>query len=175
MRFYTYAALALLVAATGCSSKETSPENLVFGNDFDSLAGWIPENPSLTQEKAHSGKYSIKVQQGIEYSLTYINLLGKISPTKVSKLRISAYVYVTKPSAATLVLQVTRSATDPTSIFNQGINFKDAVKQPGKWVKVSQVFTLPADAAATNQLKVYVWNSQNDNGVYVDDLEVSKE
>ncbi|MBJ6107447.1 carbohydrate binding domain-containing protein [Hymenobacter sp. BT523] len=172
MRFSICLALGLLAAASGCASPST-PENQLLGNDFESLDGWGTESPSLTREKAHSGQYSIKIQKGIEYSLTYKNLLAKLSPEKITKIRVSGYVYITKPTDAKLAVQLMKTAADGTE-FNEGINLGEAVKKVGEWTKVEKEFTLPADAAPSNQLRVYMWGAGNDDTVYLDDLQVTK-
>jgi hypothetical protein len=170
MRFFTYVALGLLVAASSCSTETKRPDNELTHNDFDSLEGWGIEHPSLTREKAHSGQYAIKVQRGIDYSLTYSNLLGKMSPSKINKIKLSAWVYATKPTTASLTVQLTDGVD-----YNQGITLASKVKKPGEWTEVSQVFDLPANTAPTNRLKIYMWGASGDEIVYLDDLEVTKE
>jgi hypothetical protein len=177
MRLSPYAALVLLAA--GCSSdnaSSTAPENQLMFSDFESLAGWASDAPSLTREKAHSGKYAIKVDNDIEYSLTYRNQLGNLSPTKLQKLRLTAYAYLTNPqSPVALTLQVVKSAQDGAGIFVQGIELGKEVKAANEWTKVSQVITLPQDVTAVNELRVYLWRAGATEPVYVDDVELSIE
>ena len=175
MRFLAYPAFALLLAASACSSNSAKPENELLSNDFESLTGWSAEHPSLTREKAHSGQYSIKIQKGIDYSLTYRNILGKISPNRIDKLRIKAFVYLTKPTQASLAVQLMQSATDGTSIFNQAIILSSKVKNMNEWTKIDEVVDLPANAAPGNELRIYTWGASNDEVVYLDDLQVLKE
>ncbi len=175
MRLFTYAALVLLAAASGCSSAESNPDNQLLSNDFDSLAGWGIESPSLTREQAHSGQYSIKIQKGIDYSLTYKNVLGRISPTRVNKITVQGYVYTTKPTNASLAVQLVRSETDGTNVYNEGVSLGRKAKKVGQWTKISQTFDLPAEASATNQLRIYMWGASDDEIVYLDDLQVLKE
>lgn len=174
MRLFTYVALGLLVAASSCSTKTEKPENLLVSNDFESLDGWGVESPSLNREKAHSGQYSIKIQQGIDFSLTFKNLLGKLSPTRVKRLHVKAYVYMTKPAGGSLTVQLMKTGTDGAE-FNQGIALDTKVKKPGEWTLVEQTFDLPAEASPSNQLRIYMWGSPGDATVYLDDLEVTKE
>ena len=174
MRLFTYAALGLLVATSSCATKTEKPENLLVGNDFEALDGWGIESPSLTREKAHSGQYSIKIQQGIDFSLTYKNLLGKLSPTKISKLRVKGYVYMTKPTGASLTVQLMKTGADGAE-FNQSIALAPKVKKAGEWTEVDQLFELPAEVAPSNQLRIYMWGNVGDSIVYLDDLEVTKE
>lgn len=177
MRISPFAAGLVLLMATSCSKEGASkPENQLMANDFESMAGWVPESPSLTHDKAHSGQYSIKTDNAIEYSMAYKNLLGTISPTKLTKLRLTGYVYVTKPnSPAMLTVQLVRSLQDEANVFNQAIDLGKEVKKAGEWTKVSQVFTLPAEVAPTNHLRVYLWRAGSADPVYVDDLELTRE
>jgi hypothetical protein len=145
-------------------------------SNFESLAGWAPETPSLTREKAHSGKYALKVDKDIEYSLTYRNQLGNLSPVKLQKLRLTAYAYVTTPqNPAKLTVQIVKSAQDGTSTFMHVIEFSKEVKSANEWTKISQVITLPEDVTAVNELRVYLWRAGAAEPVYVDDVELSIE
>src|SRR6476646_9697139 len=130
MRFFTSLSVVLLAMASSCSTPSTKPENELLSNYFESLDGWETDNPSLTREKAHSGQYSIKIQKGIEYSLTYKNLLAKISSEKITKVRVTGYVYTTKPTRATLAVQLMKTAADGAE-FNEGINLGEQVKKVG--------------------------------------------
>ena len=95
--FFALGTLATLSFA-GCGGKsdvETDP-NLLVNNDFETIAGWLPEGPSatLSRDKAHSGHYSIKVDAAHEYSLTYKAALGQLHDTRIKKINISAWTFV---------------------------------------------------------------------------------
>ena len=81
---------------TACSSADDGAisTNVLVRNDFEQLDGWVPVNPSLTTEFAHSGRYSTKVGGDIEYSLTFIKPLGLISSKRFRKVKFSAWVYL---------------------------------------------------------------------------------
>ena len=175
MRFLANPTLALLLAASACSSSASKPENELLSNDFESLTGWNIEHPSLTREKAHSSQYSIKIQKGIDYSLTYRNILGKMASDRIEKIRIKAFVYLTKPTGASLTVQLMQSPTDATSVFNQAINLQSKVKNVGQWTEINEVVDLPASATPGNELRLYTWGANNDEVVYLDDLQVLKE
>ena len=114
------------------------------------------------------------MQKGIDFSLTYKNLLGKLSPTKISKLRVTGYAYTTKPTSASLAVQLMRTGTDGAE-FTEGMNLGTKLKKPGEWTEIDQEFTLPANATPSNQLRVYMWGANGDEIVYLDDLKVTKE
>lgn len=171
MRIMTYWVAGALLGLAGCSTEQQTPANELTGNDFEHLTGWVPDNPSLTTEHAHSGKYAIKTDANIEYSLAYSRLLGQVSPVRLAKVRLTAYAYATKPgSGAVLTVQIVRSALDGANVFNQGIDLAKAVSKAGEWTKVSQEFELPAGIAPTNIMKVYLWRAAANAPVYVDDL-----
>ena len=167
-----------ILAVAGCSSDHTAtiPGNQLVANDFESLAGWVGEAPSLTQEKAHSGRYAIKTDKGLEYSLGYRNKLLNVSTARLSRLRLTAYVLATQPnSPAVLTLQVNRSPQDGATVFSQGIAVAKAVKTAGEWTKVSEVITLPAEVTGANELRLYLWQPGATAPVYVDDLSLEIE
>lgn len=175
MRFPACAVVSLLFAASACSSNSSKPKNELLSNDFESLTGWAPEHPSLTREKAHSGQYSIKIQKGIDYSLTYRNLLARMAPNRIDKVRIKAFVYLTKPAKAALAVQLVKSATDGTSVFNQSIDLTSKVKKEGEWTAIDEVIDLPASAEPSNEFRIYTWGAEGDEVVYLDDLQVLEE
>ena len=180
MRFHFFPAALALLAASGCSSDSSPtaiPENQLMATDFESMTGWTPDVPSLTREKAHSGKYSIKTDPNIEYSLTYQTTLGALSPTKLTKVRLTAYAYVKKAgSPATLTFQLLRSLPEGgAAFFMESIDMSKTVKKAGEWTKVTQDIVLPADVAATSILRLYIWRASSSDAVYVDDIVLTKE
>lgn len=170
------AAMGLLVLA-GCSSNtETeTPANLITQNDFEGLDGWVPGTPSLTTEKAHSGRFSTKVDKDAEYSLSYVNLLGKASAARIQKIKLSGWVLLAGPKAtATVVVQVVDPAQDNKQVFWEGIDLSKEVKKTNEWTEVSKEFTLPANLEAGHQLRVYMWRGGAEQPAYLDDLTLTK-
>ncbi len=158
--------------ATACSrgdAKSEADPNQLFATGFENLEGWVIPNPSLTREKAHSGLYSVKTDPNIEYSLTYNNELGRLSPQRLNKFRLTAWVFNDKAEPAQLVLQITRSAEDNSNVLYEKIDLSQAVKA-GEWTEVSKEITLPAEAAANNPIKIYLWRSGSTLPTYLDDL-----
>ncbi len=175
----TVARAAVLLLCTGvsaCSAPEAdlSEPNILLRNDFESLEGWTStESPSLTRERAHSGRYAIKTDQTMEYSLTYSNLLGRLAERRIIKIEVAAWVYATKPADAQLVVQINRSLTDNTPLVNQVINLGPAIKTPGEWSQIRQEFTMPATISSENQLRIYLWRVSAPEPIYLDDLVVT--
>ncbi|RFP66893.1 hypothetical protein D0N36_02075 [Hymenobacter lapidiphilus] len=90
-----YLGLALSLAACSTPSSETAADAGVLAhNDFESLAGWLPDDMALTKDQAHSGKYATMVDQNHEFSLTYNTLLGNLSEHKPRGLMVEAWVYL---------------------------------------------------------------------------------
>jgi hypothetical protein len=177
MKKYT---LLLLTAATlaGCGDKNGSsrPANYLTGNDFDQMEGWfgdIPQ-PSLTKEKAHSGTYSVHVGPGIEYSNGFIGTLGKLSPTRLTKLTVKGWVYVpTGPATAGIVMNLTDpAAADGKPAMWEVLPLDKAVKKRNEWVEVEKTLTLPANASSNFKLYVYLWNGGSQSVAYLDDVQI---
>lgn len=170
----TLAALGL----AGCSSADTKNDpTLLVNSDFETLAGWLPEglDATLTREKAHSGNYAIKVDATHEYSLGYRALLGRLHNTRIKKIKVSAWAFVSPGGTASLITTVGNPMvpTDKPLLWEalelgKGNTF-------GKWVEVSKVLTIPETAAATSILGMYLWRTSGDQPIYLDDLRVTLE
>ncbi|WP_156109088.1 carbohydrate binding domain-containing protein [Hymenobacter sp. APR13] len=170
----SFAMLGVVLAA--CSGSDSSaPDNakLITANDFESVEGWMPPTPALSREQAHSGKFSTRVDGNTEFSLGYSNLLGKVSPSKLRKITLQAWVYLpSAKSQARLGVQV----SDPVSgqeVFGDGITLTDQVKEYKKWVEVSKEITLPENITATQLLKVFLWRASASDAAYMDDIRLT--
>lgn len=170
--------VALTVAGCGGNDNAASDPNTLVSNDFDTLAGWLPEPQSatLTREKAHSGHYSLKVDGTHEYSLGFNALLGQLHETRISKIKVSAWVFVPSAEAkAALVTAVsTPGAPSDKPLLWESLDLSQT-KEINKWVEVSKVVTLPANTAPTNALVLYLWRTSGNQPVYLDDLRVTVE
>ncbi|WP_165822195.1 carbohydrate binding domain-containing protein [Hymenobacter edaphi] len=166
------AALVALLAA--CSSdKSADSADQIMSTGFEDLEGWVPPSPSLTKEKAHSGKYAIKVDPTIEYSMTYINVMGKVMPSKPNKLHLTAWVMgASKEADAVLTVQML-NPKDGTSLMNEQMHVKEKIKKPGEWEKVEMEFAVPEKATFTDEMRVYLWRVGSGEPVYMDDIELS--
>lgn len=178
MKLTRYALLASALVLGGCGGDDAKsrPENLLASNDYDELEGWVPDGsmPFLTKEKAHSGAYSARVNSANEYAGGYGSLLGKMSPTRVTKLTYRAWVFVpSKDAAASIVAQVTDPATGKV-LFWDGQDLSKAVKKYNEWSEVSKTISLPAEATYNSKLSVYLWRANSSQPVYLDDLQVAK-
>ncbi|MBT9392997.1 carbohydrate binding domain-containing protein [Hymenobacter sp. NST-14] len=180
MRLLPFRSLLSAVCCAGlvsCSDSkpEDLPENVITHNDFESMVGWAPANPSLTTVKAHSGRYSLKVDNGVEYGLGYAVPLVQASPTRLQKMTVSAWVLlVAKDAKANLVVEIKNPADDSQKIFWEALELGQEVKQINEWKKVEKTFTLPTTIEPTYELRVYLWRGEASEPVFLDDMVISR-
>lgn len=167
-----------VLVATGCGSNpaDATNSNTLVNNDFETLAGWLPEPQSatLSRNKAHSGRYAMMVDAAHEYSMEFKAPLGQLHDTRIQKIKVSAWALVpTADASASLV--VTVGNPDPKSekpLLWESLELK-ANGQPGKWVEVSKVITIPSNVSPSSPLGIYLWRSGGNQTVYLDDLRVT--
>jgi hypothetical protein len=174
-----------LLAVTGllsaCNSATDSTTRTADGNvlttaDFEQSIGWGDADPaSLTTEKAHSGKWSVRVQPNVPFGYTYSRTLGDMSATPLLRLVVEGWILRVAPgSTAKLVVQVNASATDDTKVSYTAFPIESAVPKFGEWTAIQVPISLPTTATGTNKIKVYLWNDQGTAATYLDDLTVRK-
>lgn len=177
MKNLLYASLVL--ALTACGDKATDvPANQLAGNDFESVEGWMGDNTpgSLTKDKAHSGRYAVRVDPGNEFSMGYSNVLGKLSPSRLKKIKVHAWVNVPAiNSNAVLVTQITDPA-NPTAppVMWDAMKLGEQAKTPNKWVEIEKEITLPSNVTYTNRIQVYLWRPSGSETAFLDDLSIMK-
>ncbi|MCC2545883.1 carbohydrate binding domain-containing protein [Hymenobacter sp. BT175] len=161
---------------SACSNSDTAAPDtakLITKMDFESVEGWMPPTPSLTREQAHSGRFSVKVDGNNEFSMGYSNLLGRVAPSRLRKIKVQAWVYLaSEKSQARLGVQI----TDPVSgkeLFGDGIALGEQVKEYKKWKEVSKEISLPDNVTATQNLKVFLWRASASDAAYLDDVQLS--
>jgi hypothetical protein len=142
-------------------------------NDFESLAGWVPDAPTLTQEQAHSGHYSIKADQAHQYGLTYYSLLGHLSPVRIRGVRVEAWAYMGEGATDASLRVGVNDVAGGKMVIGDGIDYKDQVRVPAKWVKISKEITFPPNANYSSQLVIYLWNPGGSGTAYVDDMQLT--
>ena len=168
-------ATAAAVAACGDdTAKKTTDSSVVVDNDFEKTAGWGVDPALLSREKAHSGIYSISVDPAREFSLTYENALGQLSPQKFKKIRLSAWVYLQSPKGNGVVgMQITDPAQGNKAVGGDGINLAEAVRKYNTWVEVSKDITLPDNITSANHIKVFLWRGMATQAIFADDIRIS--
>ncbi len=168
-----------MVAVTACSKSDSSevPANRITFSDFEGLDGWLPATPTLATDKAHSGRFALKVDKDNEFATGYMNLLGKLSPTRLSRLTLRAWALRSGAEAkAAVVVQVIDPANPASKqAFWQSLDLTTDVKTFNRWTEVSKTFELPATLGPAQQLRVYLWRTGGNQPVYLDDVELVRE
>lgn len=160
-----------------CGSPESSKSDKeLTSNDFESVNGWMngAATPSLTKERAHSGVYAVKVDPTTEYSLGYNNQLGKLSAVRIAKVKIRAWVNLpTENTPVTLVVEL-KNPGEPKPALWESLDLLTEAKAKGlnQWIEVEKTVDLPASAAYTSQLGVYLWRGSSSQPAYLDDLQI---
>jgi len=167
------ASAASLAACSGNKAETASAKDVLMHNDFENMAGWVSDPTPFTQEKAHSGRYSLKVDQDHEYSLGYNYLLGQLSPTRIRGVRVEAWVYLPERNNTAQIRVAVNGAAKGETIMNEGIDLNAEVKDTGRWTKVSKEFTFPTTVNYTSQLVMYLWRGGNSGKVFMDDVQIS--
>jgi hypothetical protein len=180
MRFSAF--LVLLGGLSACqsnpnpASRGTEDPAVLTTADFEQSIGWGDADPgSLTTEKAHSGRWSVRVKPEVPFSYTYARTLGDMSTTPLTRMVLEGWALrVAAGSTARLVVQVNTSPTDDTKVFYTAFPVEQAVTKFGEWTAVSVPISLPTSAAGTNKIKVYLWNDQATTATYLDDVTLRK-
>ena len=169
-------AAPLLGLLAACQPATTAPTatspDVLTTTDFEQSIGWgDADGASLTTEKAHSGRWSVRVQPDVPFGFTYARQLGDLSTTPMHTLQLDAWALrVAAGSTAQLVVQVTASKTDETNVFYYAHPLATAVPTLGEWTAVRVPINLPTSASGNNRLKVYIWNGSATAPTYLDDV-----
>lgn len=177
-KIFLFSACVLGLAACGGSGSDAeSDPNVLMHTDFESLDGWLPgdQNGSLTHEKAHSGKASMKVDATHEFSLSFSKPFGQLHESRPKKLKISAWTFVPDAQAmASLIVSISDpSAADGKPVLWEALELGKESKPYGEWKEVSKVITVPANVGPNNKLGIYLWRTGGNRPVYADDFKVT--
>lgn len=171
--------VSLLGALTACGNNDATPAapgksdpDVVMHTDFDSLTGWLADPSTLTKEQAHSGQYSIKIDQNYEYSITYSTTLGQLSSTRPRALRLDAWAYLPSPQAAQVAFVIKQAGTREV-LLGERLTLTDQVHDYGKWVKISQEYTLPPATNYSSTLDIFLGRATATGPAYLDDLQLT--
>lgn len=163
----------LLALAAGCTAP---PAQRIAHTDFDALVGWAPLPPSLTSERAHSGRYCVKVDGASEYSISYAVPLAAAGLQPGQRLGVRGWALRTgSQTGAAVVVQVIDPARPGESVFWQALPVSQQVITYDRWVPIKQTFTLPARLPGGCQLRVYLWRGPDTQPTYLDDLELLRD
>jgi hypothetical protein len=133
---------------------------------------WGDELKLRTDELAHSGKYSQKLDDKTEYSISFTKPLSSLQPPENKLVTAIAWVNAKeKDNNAKLVLSFESGgkAFEWYSASVASFNLK-----PGEWQKVTISRPVPKMKGNDDVMKVYIWN-EGKKTFYVDDFEVRVE
>lgn len=168
IRFFT-----VFLFLTACNQLAEKPSNRVIFNDFEAVAGWGNCDSLVTNERAHSGRYSIKAGPETEISYAYRKKLSEIFGRPPKRLQLNAWIFGPgfHNGNASLVVEILRPGNNNQRVFEKKINLQKASSFK-KWVKVSCELNLPETIADSDVLSLYLWCNCASKPVFADDLEV---
>jgi hypothetical protein len=172
MKKYLYIFIMLPVLFA-CKQAEEKLDNRVISNNFEAVAGWGNCDSLVTNERAYSGSYSIKVGPENETSYTYQRRLRDIFGRKPKRIQLNAQVFGPgfQNGNASLVVQILRPEKKHERIYFKNISLAKA-SSFRKWVKVTREIKLPETISDSDELRLYLWRNQATQPVFADDLEV---
>ncbi|UOQ66034.1 hypothetical protein [Hymenobacter volaticus] len=155
------------------NNSDTADNDILMSSNFDSLAGWLPDMSVLANDKAHSGKYSLKVDQTREFALGYSTVLGELSNTRLRGIKLDAWVYLADKDATAKLAFIIKDAAGSQEILGDRIDLVEQAKEYGKWVKISKKINFPVSANYTSQLVIYLWRAGATKPAYIDDIQLT--
>jgi hypothetical protein len=162
--------LALLLGCGGSNSADN--KDVVMKCDFDQLNGWLPDRNALTRDKAHSGAYSIKVEQGRDFSLNYLMQLGQLSNSRIRGVRFDGWVFLTDKNSTANIAFVSKESVEGKDLTTEYLGY-DSVKEYGKWVAVSKEIIFPPNTNFNSALLIYLWRGGATTPAYLDDVQLT--
>lgn len=163
-----------LVALAACGGKDsaTSDKDVLMTSDIDGMVGWLSNPSDLPKGEAHSGSYSLRVDQNHEFSPGYTAILGQLSSTRLKGIKVEAWVYATDKNSAGKLEFVVRDAAGGKEIFRDQTILSE-VKNYGKWELVTKEITLPPSANYLSQIVIYLSRAGATSPAYVDDFKLT--
>jgi hypothetical protein len=163
MKGFIYLGLILVV---GCSQPKQG--GLVYYNDCETLKGWNTAN--ISNEQAHSGTYSNKLDSIHEYGLTLRQSFAEIANEKIKTIKVSVWVFIKPETKGGMVLEV-RNKDGKQILWDSQKTDKTNVV-PNKWQFVTKDFVLnDSISKPENTIAVYPWCSGKTE-FYVDDIRI---
>lgn len=128
------------------------------------------QKTTISDEQAHSGQFSSKTGNGLDFSLTYEQSLKNENDTSLSKIMVSAWLYQ-KNISPEIKLVVEIHADDlPNFWFGKSITRYS--EETDQWFDASFTLPIPIDYRKGKLVKVYLYNPTS-NIVFLDDLAVT--
>lgn len=170
--------LCCLWGAAGCRPRDgrTEPQqHELMHTSFEELLGWLPAlPPTLTTEKAHTGKYALRVDAHNAYSLTYRATLGSLCSHRPRRLTLGAWVWVPNRQQDVIIVVALNNPNDPDHpALTKQLYLNDSGPF-GEWKYVSRDLDLPLGTHSNAQLVIYLWNKDASEPVYADDFRLTE-
>ena len=179
-------AIALVPGLTlaGCHYKQVYPavrQHRVFFNDFEQLAGWLPAPaPTLTTERAHSGRYSVRVDAEHPFSITYRLKVGEHFSMRPRRMRLSAWVWMesSRDDAQLVFTMGVPGNTDPQDKSKLYVPIYLLDNWPTwpfkRWTQVNRDVDLPPELSSKAEIAIYLWYGGASHPVFTDDWELTE-
>ena len=164
--------LTLLAACSGNSAGPAVDTDILMTSDIDGAVGWVADPNALTKGEAHSGQYSLRVDQAHTFSPGYTAIMGKLSPAHLRGVKLEAWVYATDKNAKGKLELVVNEAPGGKELVHDQTRIDEAGAF-GKWVKVSKNIIFPSTVTYSSQLVIYVSRAEATSPAYVDDLKLT--
>jgi hypothetical protein len=137
-------------------------------NDLEDIKSWNLSHPTLTDEDAHSGKFSSKTDSINPYSIGFNKPLGDISKKPITKLKIKCWAKFKDADASADLVVGIDSAGQNTYRF--AVPIRSLLKNVNQWSEFTATCELPKKTAADQKLILYVWNTGK-KPIWIDDIE----
>ena len=157
--------MVVFAACSGNKSKEREPGTILVASDLENVE-WMNLN-TLSKDKAHSGKFSSKLDSLTEYGFGFSNTFNNLSDTLPLSVDVSVWLYY--PQLKTNGVLVLSIDSIGTNIFWKGVPLGDSIKTANQWQEIKVTFELPKKIMPSDQLRIYVLNPEK-RLFYMDDL-----
>ncbi|MBA3704650.1 MAG: hypothetical protein H0W84_01730 [Bacteroidetes bacterium] len=146
-------------------NEQTNDTVLIYRNNMEPFTN-CALSETITDEKLKSGKYSSRINEQNQYSVSFVRQLKQLNGFK--KVTASAFVNYEPESKGRLVISVERGNE---TLCRSETAVTEDFKSPGVWGKITGSLIIPSDIPEDAELKIYFWNPSVGK-VYIDDLEI---
>lgn len=167
-KIYSKAILLLLGIFYSCTSSNLNVESNTYHQDFDNLQMWT-RDAAVTDEQAHSGRYSAYTDENREFSQTFEMSFDYAKSQGFKYVVVTAWCMMADyDSEAAFVTSV--ESPDQNPIY-QSPRLTEFLKKPMAWGKYSTSIKLPEIAPEKTNIKVYLWSSKRQKA-WMDDVTI---
>jgi hypothetical protein len=140
-----------------------------FMTDFENDS-WGEESKLHTDEFAHSGKFSQKMNEGVEFSISFSKRLTDFN--SVQNGTVTASAWINSKDADNDGKLVLAFESDGKAFEWYSADIKSFNLKPGEWQQVLLSRPLPKAKTGADIIKAYIWNPGK-KVFYVDDFKVT--